>query len=751
MAYLKKIVEFDIDKEHFIVEFDDTYKKNNDGEIVFVRNEKYGIILDKMDFFCLVSWLYLAQRNVEIISERKQTGLPVECARKQVGESLLVVDCLEDSVRVSYLWQMQLTKNSFFNYVSKLMQSMDDIVGVENFKCEYYDPIFLANDAYKDVYVLEKIVLDNVPVGDLLISDKKEYEDEKLVPIAEGRVYEALEGDADRVLRWEQINYWGLDNKSRVLEMYQRISEEGYMPEKYGAYIVLSENTSWIRDGSHRAACILKKFGNIDVKVARWYRRGGMRAKDVAFLKRIGRTAKHKLDKTKYSKPRILVYGTGDNFKCYYPWINNRYDIIGVVDSDTRKIGTDIRGFCIEGLSTIRNKDYDFVLITPNAYLEIRRKLITLGVKPDKIIILHDVSQASVGKDFVSICFYLRGNVSDCLLNINYILGFYKKICNTQCFLDIAVDSNADFMREVCEVNSMSSVIRDVRVGIGDDKNKYDIIIGIDSRYPEILQAKENRLVRLLPEAIEYIMQCRKFKIMNNRYFQSYNSAYVSSNETSGCYEQLFSRKRINQPDIYNFLSMGDASYLPCEVASSKILKYGLEPRKFITLHTGLFKNRFSNARIRTWPEGEFSTLIGLLKENYPDYKILLIKHAGLTKIDTRNVDLIIDEDVNYEDMKAFMKYAALHVDSDDFLVHLRHLLGGGKSAVVFGPTSDKFYGYAENINLRDNKCSITCEGVSSDWEIRCMKSMGHHALCMQEVKARQVFDRIEASGGIVG
>ena len=99
------------------------------------------------------------------------------------------------------------------------------------------------------------------------------------------------------------------------------------------------------------------------------------------------------------------------------------------------------------------------------------------------------------------------------------------------------------------------------------------------------------------------------------------------------------------------------------------------------------------------------------------------------------------------EEVKALLKNSLLHIDNEGGLVHLRHALCAKKSIVLFGPTSDLFYGYAENENVRSNVCEEPCEWENAKWNISCKKIKEvecYEAECMKKITIVELGKKVE-------
>ena len=99
------------------------------------------------------------------------------------------------------------------------------------------------------------------------------------------------------------------------------------------------------------------------------------------------------------------------------------------------------------------------------------------------------------------------------------------------------------------------------------------------------------------------------------------------------------------------------------------------------------------------------------------------------------------------EEVKALLKNSLLHIDNEGGLVHLRHALCAKKSIVLFGPTSDLFYGYAENENVRSNVCEEPCEWENAKWNTWCKKIKNENSkisICMKQISDMQLWIKIK-------
>lgn len=192
-------------------------------------------------------------------------------------------------------------------------------------------------------------------------------------------------------------------------------------------------------------------------------------------------------------------------------------------------------------------------------------------------------------------------------------------------------------------------------------------------------------------------------------------------------------KKRINQPDITNDLGLEEKYlYKGIPVNTTILDEYGLSGKEFITIHRGVDTDQVKDS-IKLWPLSYYNDLIKRLKEIFPGIKIvqLGISHARCETMDEIDINLI--EKTSLPDLGGLLQNARLHIDCEGGLVHFRHALHGGKSIVIFGPTSPDFFGYSENINIRSPACPIPCEWLVKNWQDECLRKADKR-ICMRNL-----------------
>ncbi len=84
---------------------------------------------------------------------------------------------------------------------------------------------------------------------------------------------------------------------------------------------------------------------------------------------------------------RIVVFGLGEIYsKVKHYFCESKAEIVALVDNSRALLGTLVDGHAVDDPQNIRRYQYDFIVITSQAAVEMRSQLIKLGVQPDKII-----------------------------------------------------------------------------------------------------------------------------------------------------------------------------------------------------------------------------------------------------------------------------------------------------------------------------------------------------------------------------
>lgn len=164
----------------------------------------------------------------------------------------------------------------------------------------------------------------------------------------------------------------------------------------------------------------------------------------------------------------------------------------------------------------------------------------------------------------------------------------------------------------------------------------------------------------------------------------------------------------------------------------------GLDGAPYITFHDG--KNRSgSQLPTRFWPTSHWQKLIHLLKAKFPDIKVVQV--GGKDCPVYAEADVCLAGKTELTDLPELLNNALCHVDTESGLVHLAQFLNV-RSAVLFGPSDVRFFGYAKNKNLSAGNCG-GCMWMTSDWMTRC-PLRNAKAGCVAEIPPEQVLSAVE-------
>ncbi|MCI8855585.1 MAG: glycosyltransferase family 9 protein [Clostridiaceae bacterium] len=351
----------------------------------------------------------------------------------------------------------------------------------------------------------------------------------------------------------------------------------------------------------------------------------------------------------------------------------------------------------------------------------------------------------------IHVAFLIRGGMGDYLIQINYIYQFYLKYSCSLLSIDIFTRRSFQTAEAILHTEGDSFVNGLFpEEGYTDNFPNYDLFIDL-SRYPNVKRHRMGRIAEHMPQLLDYIYSCEKFRAEHERFFK-----YAGSTDGQSAMLCIVAgKKRIQQPDVYEFLGVTEdykftiSTYYDAETLE----KFGIGARPYLTIHRGC-DAYYTKDSVKLWPVAYYQILIGLLKRKYPD---LLIVQLGVSRERCpalEGVDIDLVEKTSLEDIKVLLKHSTLHIDGEGGMVHLRHALKGGISVVIFGPTSAEFFGYSENVNIVGAGCPTWCEWTIHNWQEKCVRGEPLPP-CMHSIVPEMVMERIEAifreAGGNIG
>ncbi len=446
--------------------------------------------------------------------------------------------------------------------------------------------------------------------------------------------------------------------------------------------------------------------------------------------------------------------------------IVRRYDVIGICDGNESKQGTSMFGYTVGKVTDYITDSYDHVVVTPSYTESITQSLIDAGIDEKKIIMLEDALAIPSCTECFSDCIENlsgscginceKNNISGCNVAIIFYggLGDYIIGKNWLYHLEESVDLSGARVDALFSENTMenahaifddSKLIRQIMAidtSTPDlvDINRYDLVMSY-SIFPMVRYLDQRSLEKENAKLYSYASNIKKFGD------EHYNVGIFSSpdfHKTVNSLFELFSDKKYH--GLYDVLSeMSDTEDYHCTYSigideDEYLLKQGLKKARYITVNTGANEEYSRKPSTRTWQHANWLKLITLLKENLSsDIQIVRMGLADPNKGET-DADIDLCGKTSVEEAKVLLKNSLVHIDYEGGLVHLRHVLCGGPSVVLHGPTSVERYGYPENYAIRSDECPKACEWSTRDWLTVCHNGCNPFA-CMRSISPEYVLE----------
>ncbi len=164
----------------------------------------------------------------------------------------------------------------------------------------------------------------------------------------------------------------------------------------------------------------------------------------------------------------------------------------------------------------------------------------------------------------------------------------------------------------------------------------------------------------------------------------------------------------------------------------------------YATVNYGSGECRDGRRVAKMWPIQRFGQVALELKKRHPDIAVIQLGASDTLQIDGADRYILGEK---MEHVASVLKHALFHLDIEGGLVHIASQLGT-KCIVLFGPTSEKYYGYDGNINIHAGNCR-GCWGLYTDVN-RCARDMAEPE-CMYSITPEMVLGHIEEYLGSIG
>lgn len=326
----------------------------------------------------------------------------------------------------------------------------------------------------------------------------------------------------------------------------------------------------------------------------------------------------------------------------------------------------------------------------------------------------------------------IEGGLGDLLIGLNWLCYLHEQYLKNTPF-NLETGFNSKMMLNCFAPSFIQGKYtqKEMRTHI------YDVEIRI-TRVPQVIKIDLDRVNKLNPNLLVPLMKYIELSEIYSYYIiQSIYRDSISHNLPT------LNPKRWLQPDVVGLFNIQEKFILPIAIQTERetLRGFGLEHQKYITINREVGYERVTEST-KLWPLSYYRGLVEKLKQQYSRYKILEIGTGKGERIG--NTHLNLAGKTSLEEVKVILKNAALHIDSEGGLVHLRHALLGGPSLVFFGPSDPAVLGYSENLNLRSTTCPICCENVCNTWQEGCV--LNNH-VCMQSLTVQNVLKALNSSG----
>jgi len=332
-----------------------------------------------------------------------------------------------------------------------------------------------------------------------------------------------------------------------------------------------------------------------------------------------------------------------------------------------------------------------------------------------------------IPKDKIAIAVICDGGIGDSICHLNYCYYLHKfskniviDLYNKAKSIDSLYDRNQNYLRAWYDKDDFK------------DKKKYyyDLVIRIKERFPLVIYENPRRVNNIDGQIGRLANRYTEF--YNN--FSFYYDFSPSSDGFSANLSLAMGFKRFNQADLYHKLGIKDIEIsIPTESDEDVLSKFGLESNNFITINRSVDSGRGQWESTKLWSKAYYEELFRGLKDVFPNVAIVYIGPQVEDYVPFNIVNL--GGRTSFNDLKVLLKHSFLHIGPEGGMIHLRHALCRKRSCVLFGPTSQDFYGYPENINLEGPGCIKHCEWLTNSWQERCLHNSG--SCCEKLIKLK--------------
>lgn len=338
-------------------------------------------------------------------------------------------------------------------------------------------------------------------------------------------------------------------------------------------------------------------------------------------------------------------------------------------------------------------------------------------------------------KKVISVAVRMNRDLGSVLVGLNFLQSIQMLPGNADIKFELFMEAPGPTVQSVLAEMFDTAVAGTEEEFAALDRKDYAIIVDLDIL--PILIWGDWHLLRQVPELLRLGKMWEK-----NAQDKFYTAFYRRNRAWSYPYLlRILSQQGktfLNAPDIDGTLGIRDkyTIKLSCDPNINTCIARN---RQYISVHTGQ-SAKFSTVQ---WAPKQFEQVIAILRSEYPQYAIVQLGLPGEKDKPLKGVDLCLTDGKDWEKIKYILENAAVHIDYDSGLVHLRKALHGGPSVVLFGPTSPEFYGYGDDLAVRGSACDVWCMQLTDQWNTVCQKSRGT-ASCMASITPQMVMQSVQ-------
>ena len=162
---------------------------------------------------------------------------------------------------------------------------------------------------------------------------------------------------------------------------------------------------------------------------------------------------------------------------------------------------------------------------------------------------------------------------------------------------------------------------------------------------------------------------------------------------------------------------------------------------QYVTVNAGFDHQFVISSRFATkcYPVEYWEALVKLIKDNFP--RIGVVQIGGKNSPSINGCDIHYEKKLSLSQSAGILKKSLLHIDIEGGLVHICAALGT-KCAVLFGPTSKKYFSYTKNLNILAGECH-DCWWATERW-MECCPGKKERNECMYKLMPELVFEKIK-------